>query len=171
MMNSEISSAKVIISACLLGIECNYKSKAASVYGQEFFRIVEAARKMGIIFIPVCPEQLGGLPTPRIPAELQAGSLDVLNGKGKIINKEALDVTSNFVKGARETLKIAEITGADFAVLKSNSPSCGSGYVYDGTFSGRLVKGSGVTAEILRSQGMKIFDENSFKTCVIDCSV
>jgi uncharacterized protein YbbK (DUF523 family) len=104
--------------------------------------------------IPVCPEQLGGLPTPRIPVE-------IINDK--MINKDGKDVTKEFNKGAYETLELAKLYNCKLAILKENSPSCGSGIIYDGTFSGRLTTGNGVTAELLKKEGIKVFGESFYK--------
>lgn len=112
--------------------------------------------------ILVCPEQLGGCPTPRAAAEIQGGTgADVLDGKCKVINKNGEDVTYNFIKGAEETLKIAKMAGIKRAILKSKSPSCGYGQIYDGSFSGRVTKGNGVTAELLLRNGIIVENEKS----------
>jgi len=132
-----------ICSACLLGIKCRYDGKSKLNK-----KILEVAKKE--ILIPVCPEQLGGLPTPREPAEQK--------GK-KVITKLGKDVTKNFKRGARQVLKIAELFGVKKAILKQRSPSCGCGQIYDGTFSGRIIKGDGVTATLLKRNGIKVISE------------
>jgi uncharacterized protein YbbK (DUF523 family) len=104
------------------------------------------------ILIPVCPEILGGLPTPREPAEQK--------GK-KVITKSGKDVTKYFEKGAKEVLKIAKILKIKKAILKQKSPSCGCGKIYDGTFSKRLIKGDGVTAKLLKKNGIEVFTEEN----------
>ena len=101
------------------------------------------------IIIPICPEQQGGLPTPRIPSELLNKAEDIEQGKGKIVSKEGYDVTANFIKGAEEIVRIARLYGVQQAVLKSKSPSCGIKSVYDGTFSSVLIDGQGYTAHLL----------------------
>lgn len=101
--------------------------------------------------IPVCPEQLGGLSTPREPSEICGN---------RVINKSGEDVTSQYEKGAQEALKIAELFGCSAAVLKKRSPSCGVGEVYDGTFSKRLVTGMGITAQFLKSNGIEVYGED-----------
>jgi len=143
----------LLVSACLLGINCKYNG------GNNTNKdIVELRSKFKLV--PVCPEQLGGCATPRLAAEIQDGDgRDVLEGTAKVIRKNGIDVSSEFRKGAEEVLKIAELMNIDIAILKARSPSCGSGYIYDGTFSGKLKEGNGVTAEILKRNGIKVISE------------
>ena len=142
-----------IISACLTGCECRYDGKSClDEKGVEMLRNRKA--------IPVCPEQLGGLPTPRPPAEIVGGDgFDVLDGRARVVDREGRDVTEAFLKGAREALKIAQAAGARRAILKENSPSCGSSFVYDGTFSGKKVPGVGVTAALFIRNGIEVQSE------------
>jgi uncharacterized protein YbbK (DUF523 family) len=143
-----------LISACLLGIKCAWSGDDR--YENE--RAAALAQKEELI--PVCPEQLGGLPTPRAPQEIQGGTgEDVLDGRCRIININGQDVTEEFIKGAEETLKLAVRSGVTEFIGKSASPSCGCYAVYDGTFSGRLIKGSGVTAALLQRSGIKLISE------------
>jgi uncharacterized protein YbbK (DUF523 family) len=110
--------------------------------------------------IPVCPEQLGGLSTPREPAELSGGAGDeALDGVASVQTRDGRDVTREFVKGAQQTLAVARLTGATVAVLKARSPSCGIGSTYDGTFSHTLRPGSGVTAALLQRAGITLYSE------------
>ena len=110
--------------------------------------------------IPVCPEVLGGLPTPRAPAEVRGGDgLAVLEGKAKVVNCRGEDVTPQYVAGAKAALAIALQAGCSKAILKARSPSCGAGRIYDGTFSGALVSGDGVLAALLRKQGFEVFSD------------
>ncbi len=111
------------------------------------------------ILIPVCPEQLGGLPTPRESSEIIGDGYMVLDGKAKVVTFSGKDVTSNFVRGAEETLRIAKLYGITSAIFKQGSPSCGNGKVYDGTFSKRLVSGDGVTTALLKRNAIKIVSE------------
>ncbi|OPZ90866.1 MAG: hypothetical protein BWY74_02167 [Firmicutes bacterium ADurb.Bin419] len=143
----------LLVSACLLGINCKYNG------GNNANKdIVELRSKFKLV--PVCPEQLGGCATPRLAAEIQGGDgRDVLEGTAKVIRKNGIDVSSEFRKGAQEVLKIAELMNIDIAILKARSPSCGAGYIYDGTFSGKLKEGNGVTAEILKRNGIKVITE------------
>jgi len=143
-----------LISACLLGIRCawdgkdNYKSdKAIKLLDSE-------------TLIPVCPEQLGGLKTPRAPQEIQGGSgEDVLDGKCKVLNKNGEDVTREFITGAEETLKIARQFHIKEFIGKSKSPSCGCGQIYDGTFSQKLIARDGVTTALLKRNGIRVITE------------
>jgi len=142
-----------LISACLLGIRCAWDGRA-----RENHKAV-ALLKSGIL-IPVCPEQLGGLATPRPPQEIQGGTGDdVIDGKCRVLNKEGEDVTQEFVRGAEETLKIANRLGINEFIAKSGSPSCGCARIYDGTFSGRLTNGDGVTTALLKRHGIKVTTE------------
>lgn len=134
----------ILCSACLLGIKCRYdgKSKANK-------KIIELSKKE--ILIPVCPEQLGGLPTPRELAEQR--------GK-KVITKSGKDVTKNFKMGAKQVLKLAKLFGIKKAILKQKSSSCGCGKIYDGSFTRKLIKGDGVTTALLKGEGIKITSDD-----------
>ncbi len=143
----------IIVSACLAGINCRYDGGS-----NRNTKVADMVAKGEAI--PVCPEQLGGCPTPRQPCEIVGGTgADVLDGRAKVANSEGRDVTCKLVKGAYETLRIATLTGAKTAVLKARSPSCGCGSIYDGTFSRRIVGGNGVTAELLLRNGIKVISE------------
>ncbi|MFC1756575.1 DUF523 domain-containing protein [Patescibacteria group bacterium] len=133
-----------IVSACLAGIKCRWDDDARPC--QKVVELVKQGKA-----IPVCPEQLGGLTTPRTPAEQK---------KDKVFTKTGEDVTTQFERGAKEALKIALFANCDEAIIKSKSPSCGSGKVYDGTFSGKLIDGDGVFAKILKKNNIKVFTED-----------
>jgi uncharacterized protein YbbK (DUF523 family) len=132
----------IIVSACLAGYRCRYDGK--TVPNDEIVALVKRGEA-----IPVCPEMLGGLPCPRTPSERSADGARVLMRDGK-------DVTEAFERGALETLRLARLYECDRAVLKARSPSCGCGRIYDGSFSGTLRDGSGVTAELLMSSGVAV---------------
>lgn len=145
-----------LISACLVGVNCRYDGGNNQVE-----ELVERLQQ-GLV-IPVCPEQLGGLSTPRNPAELQGGDGSAAwTGGAWIISKKGEDFTGAFCRGAGETLALAQRSGCQRAILKENSPSCGSGCIRDGTFSGRLIPGSGVTAWLLRREGLQVFSEKNW---------
>lgn len=147
----------ILVSACLAGICCKYDG------GNNGIPLIKELVRQGKA-IPLCPEQLGGLPTPRMPAEIKGGSArDVLQGKALVVRKDGADVTENFVRGAREVLKFCQEMGIMCAILKSKSPSCGKGLVYDGTFTGKLVEGNGVTAQLLIDNGIEVMTEEEFK--------
>jgi len=140
----------ILVSACLCGVHCRYDGAAKT--DEEIARLVREGKAL-----PVCPEQLGGLPVPRLPAEIQSGDGEaVLLGLARVRNKEGADVTQEFVRGAEETLLIARLSGAERAILKANSPSCGCGAIYDGTFSGAKRAGDGVAAALLRRRGVDV---------------
>lgn len=142
-----------LISACLLGVRCRWDNKP--FYHQKAIELLKKEK-----LIPVCPEQLSGLSTPRAPQEIQEGSgEDVLDKKCRVKNKKGEDVTDFLVKGAQETLKIAQLLSVKEFIAKSNSPSCGWRQIYDGTFSGKLVRGNGVTTALLQRKGLTIIRE------------
>ena len=134
---------KLLISACLLGVDCRYDGSGKRVDGLD-------ALMARYELIPVCPEQLGGLPTPRMPSERR---------EGRVVARDGRDVTDAFQRGAAQACKLARLYGARLALLKARSPSCGSGTIYDGSFSGRVVPGSGVAAEALSAMGVTIYSE------------
>lgn len=145
----------VLISACLLGVNCKYNG------GNNQIKL-EADSMTGITFIPACPEQLGGLTTPRLPSEIKdLDGNDVLNGKAKVFNNKGEDVTMQFVKGAEETLRLAKRYNCSAAILKQRSPSCGSKQIYDGSFQGKVKAGDGVTAALLERNGIKVYSEEN----------
>lgn len=141
-----------IVSACLAGVKCKYSGGDNKV--ESIAKLVEGGKA-----IPVCPEVLGGLSIPRVPCEIVKDEF----GNIKVVNKDGKDLTSQFKEGARKTLDIGKAVEANVAILKSNSPSCGYGKIYDGSFSGKLVKGNGITAELLGKNCIKVYNENNFK--------
>jgi len=132
-----------LCSACLLGINCSYDGRS-----NRNKKLLKLAKNE--IIIQVCPEQLGGMSTPREPSEQRDGKVFTQSGK---------DVSSNFNKGAEEVLKIARVYGAKEAILKERSPSCGSKQIYDGTFSNKRITGQGVTAALLAKNGINVISE------------
>jgi len=142
-----------LCSACLLGIRCRYDDKS-----KPNEKILALAKNE--VLIPVCPEQLGGQATPRLDAEIKEGDgYDVLDKKAVVIESDGNDVTDFFVKGAGEVLKIAQTFGIKEAILTRRSPSCGSGRIYDGTFSRTLINGDGVTTALLKRNDIKVISE------------
>ena len=137
---------RILISACLLGVCCRYDGASKP-------HPLTAALAERHTLVPVCPEQLGGLPTPRPPAERRDGRVVTQSG----------DVTEQYRRGAEETLKLCKPFGCEAAVLKERSPSCGHGQVYDGTFSGTLTAGDGVTAELLSAHGIPVYGESQIE--------
>lgn len=133
----------ILVSACLAGVKCRYDGNDNANH-----KVIEMVKKGKAI--PICPEQLGGLQTPRIPAEIY---------EDKVINKKGENVTSQFKKGAKETLRIAELVSCYKAILKQSSPSCGYGKIYDGSHTGRIIEGMGLTAKLLSQKGIIILTE------------
>ncbi len=138
---------KLLVSACLLGACCRYDGAS---------REHPLAKKLAERYplIPVCPEQLGGLPTPRPPAERRGE---------RVVTQSGEDVTERYRRGAEETLRLCRMLDCEAAVLKERSPSCGAGTVYDGTFSGVLASRDGVTAALLRDGGIPVYGESQIE--------
>lgn len=134
----------VLVSACLLGIGCRYDGKHKA--NEEVLRLREKYN-----LIPVCPEVFGGLPTPRVPSE-RVGD--------KVMMRDGSDVTDNYRRGAEEALRLCRIYDVKLAILKERSPSCGKNEIYDGSFSGTLTQRDGVTAELLKSEGINVIGES-----------
>ena len=144
-----------LVSACLLGIKCSWDGKAR--YKNK--KVIELLRKETLI--PVCPEQLGGLATPRVIQQIEKGNgEDVLDGRIRVKNKIGQDVTRQFIRGAKEALKIAGQYSIKEFIAKSNSPSCGCGSIYDGSFSRKLIQGDGVTVALFKRNGIKVITES-----------
>lgn len=133
---------KILVSACLLGKNCKYNG--GNNLNQGVLDFVEGHEVIG-----VCPEQLGGLSTPRLPAEIV---------DGVVTNKEGVSVDNEFRKGAQAALAVALENKVDLAILQSRSPSCGVKEIYDGSFSGKKIKGQGVFARLLIAHGIKVLD-------------
>ena len=130
---------KILISACLLGKNCRYNGGHSQLTELE---------KIDVEWIPVCPEESGGLGTPRPSAEMQENAETILNGKGKIITNKGKNVTSEFIQGAEKSLQLGLGAEVKIAVLKSKSPSCGIGKIYDGSFTKSLKTGNGIFAHL-----------------------
>lgn len=148
---------KVIVSACLVGIQCRYDG-ADNVF--------EPVREMYIknLAIPACPEQLGGMPTPRRPSEIIYGEgPDVINGDARLVNSGGRDVTEKFIIGAQKTLQIAKKYNIKTAIFKEGSPSCGVNRIKDGTFTKTDRKGCGVTTALLRNNNIKVVSDEEIK--------
>jgi len=140
----------VLVSACLLGLGCRYDSRERADE-----RVLKLLGREDVVLIPVCPEQLGGMATPRAPAERKEDG--VWNQKGE-------NVTEYYQKGARQVLELARLYCCRYAVLKERSPSCGCGRIYDGTFTKTLTQGDGVTAELLKGHGIRVVGESELKS-------
>ena len=136
--------AIIVVSNCLIGCNCRYDGKNCRS------KDVRALAK-GNVLIGVCPEQAGGLATPRNPAEIQGR---------KVISSAGKNVTREYARGAKAALDLAKLNKAQYAVLKAKSPSCGKGVIYDGTFTGGKTEGNGVTAQLFLDNGIEVFTED-----------
>jgi uncharacterized protein YbbK (DUF523 family) len=134
----------LLVSACLLGVCCRYDG-----CGKANPTILKLLNRYHVI--PVCPEQLGGLPTPREPSE-QKGQ--------RVVSRSGIDVTDRYRRGAVETLKLVRLFHCDTAVLREHSPSCGHGMIHDGSFSGVLIAGNGAAAALLEQNGIRVLGES-----------
>lgn len=141
-----------IISACLCGVNCKYSGK--NNLNERCMKLFKEGKAL-----LVCPEQLGGLSTPRKPTELDSSAKDVVEYNGKAIDNAGNDVTKQFLDGAYETLRIAKEAGINKAILKEGSPSCGCNFVYDGTFTGNRIEGKGITAYVLEQEGIDVISD------------
>jgi uncharacterized protein YbbK (DUF523 family) len=140
-----------LVSACLAGYPCRYDGTPFPV--DEIIQLVKAGNA-----IPFCPEQSGGLPTPRSQCEIR-----IINGKKKVISIGGYDFTADFIRGAELSLDLAEKHNIKKAILKSRSPSCGIDEIYDGTFTGVKTKGNGITADLFIRHGITVYTELTFK--------
>ena len=143
---------KLLISACLLGAACRYDGRSVPLPAETIAALTEKYE-----LVPVCPEQLGGLPTPRDPSERRGDA---------VISRSGSDVTSQYACGAQQALYLAETLGCRVALLKERSPSCGSGEIYDGTFSRTLTPGDGVTAALLKAHSIAVFGESEIEKLI-----
>lgn len=138
---------KLLISACLLGQPVRYDGQSKPIPEKLWLKELQAQGRLVII----CPEVVGGLPTPRPAAE---------RVKDKVITTTGSDVTDAFLKGAEHALQLCQQHNIQHALLKANSPSCGNKQIYDGSFQGQLIEGQGVTAALLTQHGVKVFSEH-----------
>lgn len=138
---------RLLVSACLLGCSCRYDGAS-----KEHPLAEQLAERHELV--PVCPEQLGGLPTPRLPAERQGE---------RVVTGDGTDVTAQYRRGAEEALRLCRLLKCEAAVLKERSPSCGHGAVYDGTFSAALIPGDGVAAALLAARGVPVYGESQIE--------
>lgn len=134
---------KILVSACLLGENCKYSGG-----NNKCDEIIELGKNHKLI--PICPECFGGLPIPRVPSEIK---------DGRVYSKTGEDLTEEFNDGAEKALYVAEESGCQLAILKERSPSCGFGEIYDGSFSGKTIRGNGITAQLLYDHGIVILGE------------
>lgn len=136
-----------VISACLAGIDCKYNG--GNNLNEEVIKLVKEGKA-----VLICPEQMGGLTTPRLPSEIR---------DDKVLRSDEIDVTNEYKKGANEALKIAKLVGVTKAILKTKSPSCGCGKIYDGTFSNKLIEGDGITTRLFKENGIEVIPSDEYK--------
>ena len=148
---------KILISPCLIGIRTRWDESRDEI--EELINLVKSGKA-----VFMCPEQTGGLTTPREPSETEPDKTakDVLNGDAKVLTITGKDVTEQYVTGARRILKFCQKMGVEIAILKSDSPACGSERTYDGTFTGTIIPGKGIAAELLEQNGIKVYNEKNF---------
>lgn len=149
-------TAKILISACLLGHAVRYDGKGKPLVHAAIDRWREEGR-----LVTICPELAGGMSVPRPPAEIENGmtGADVLAGRARVVEITGGNVTAEFIAGARQVPDFAQAHGCTHALLIDGSPSCGSGFIYDGSFEGRKHAGNGVTAALLENAGIKVFSD------------
>lgn len=148
---------KVLVSSCLVGNKVRYNASCLSVSKLDLEWL-----NSNVSLVVFCPEVSSGLPIPRAPAEIVEGQgIDVIQGTALVMGNDGIDVTNQFLAGAQKALKLCQDAGIRYAVLAEGSPSCGSSKIYDGTFSGTKVDGSGVTAALLENQGIKVFSQHT----------
>lgn len=147
---------KYLISACLIGENVRYDGQ--NCLQQKLQQLV-----IDGCAVMICPEVSGGLDTPRLAAEIVGGNgEDVLSGKAHVLDTSGLDISDAFIAGAYKTLRLAQRSNVTHVVLKANSPSCGSTYIYDGSFSGSKIQGNGITSALLKLNGFQIMTEDEF---------
>lgn len=148
---------KVLVSSCLLGNNVRYNASCLSIPKADYEWL--SAHVDMVVF---CPEVSAGMPTPRAPAEIINGKgKDVMQGLAKVMGDDGIDVTKEFLAGAKNALRICQQKGIKYAVLAEGSPSCGSTMIYDGSFSGNKIEGSGVTTAVLELEGIKVFNQHN----------
>jgi uncharacterized protein YbbK (DUF523 family) len=157
------TGAKILVSACLMGHAVRYDGKAKPLIHPALERWREEGR-----LVTICPEMSAGMPVPRPPAEIAEASngKDVLEGRAHVVEITGGDVTQGFIAAAQNALDLAKETGCRYALLIDGSPSCGSGFIYDGRFSGNRQAGEGVTAALLRRHGIEVFSDRTIDALV-----
>jgi uncharacterized protein YbbK (DUF523 family) len=147
----------IVVSACLAGVACRHDGSSKT---NEIIQKL-AGKKLAV---PLCPEVLGGRPVPRVTCEITGGTAaQVLDGAAKVTDKDGKDVTAQILEGVKIVLKAAKKMNVTAAILKTKSPTCGMGRVYDGTFTGKMINGNGVLAEALLREGVKVYTEENFE--------
>ncbi|NOH99493.1 2-thiouracil desulfurase family protein [Vibrio sp. 99-70-13A1] len=150
---------KVLVSSCLVGNKVRYNASCLSIPELDLCWL-----KSNVELVVFCPEVSAGLPTPRAPAEIIEGKgIDVLDGSANVVGNDGIDVTTQFVSGAKNALELCQKQQIKYAVLAEGSPSCGSSKIYDGTFDGIKIDGSGVAAALLERNSIKVFSQHTIE--------
>lgn len=149
-MDKVTQKIPLIVSACLLGVPCRYDSGSNALPAEQIHKLWKL-----YLLIPLCPEQLGGLSTPRIPAEIQTD--------GSVVNKAGKDVTEAFERGAAAALAVSRLNRCRLACMKNGSPSCGNRRIYDGTFANISIPGKGLTVQYFEKEQIKVYNENEIE--------
>jgi len=149
------AEGRVVVSACLAGVACTHEAEAKT----RDWAVQLVAEGRAVL---VCPEVAGGLPIPRPAAEIVGGDgADVVRGRAHVISETGEDVTQHYLAGARKAAEAARVAGAQLAILKARSPSCGCGAIHSGTFDGELRAGDGVTAAMLKQEGLEVVSDET----------
>lgn len=141
----------ILLSACLVGLNCKYNG--GNNYNEQVYNLIKEGKA-----IPVCPEQLGGLTTPRTPAEIR-----IIDGERRVFTSEGADVTDQFYKGSENVLEFAKKLNIKTAVLKSKSPTCGCGKIYNGNFENQLIDGNGILTQMLLDNGIEVINSDDIQ--------
>lgn len=140
----------ILVSACLIGLNCKYNGK--NNFNEKIFNLVKTGKA-----IPICPETLGGLTTPRKPSEIK-----YIDGERRVINIDGVDVTEEYERGANEVLELAKRLNVTKVILKDKSPACGKGKIYDGTFTGTLTIGNGILTDLLIKNNIEVISLDEY---------
>lgn len=148
---------KVLVSSCLIGNKVRYNASCLSIPEADFLWL-----KLNAELVIFCPEVSAGLPIPRAPAEINTGKgVDVLDGLANVVGNDGIDVTKQFVSGAENVLELCKKQQIEYAILADGSPSCGSSKIYNGTFNGTKIDGTGVATALLERNGIKVYSQHT----------
>ncbi|WEX78205.1 DUF523 domain-containing protein [Sinorhizobium numidicum] len=157
-------TARILVSACLMGHAVRYDGASKPL----LHPVIDRWQREGRL-VTICPEISAGMPVPRPPAEIEGGKtgVDVLSGQARVLEKTGGDVTAEFRRAAENALSLARETNCRFALLIDGSPSCGSGFIYNGSFNGERLAGEGVTAALLRQNGIEVYSDREIEALIV----